>query len=181
MAEITCRSTVRSTEVQVTCRRANKSICVVTTSQYTCFMRWPHKKNQTVSTEMLRSPIMLEPNFPCIAANGLKSRHSMRTSFKNIKCDCPESRSGNKQHIWSSQVIPENASPHFKRPNFLLFLRPNCMWIDLGPHMAVEMVEYPITNETCTISPQDIGNETIIYVLLPQQPFTEGHAFLTVI
>ncbi|GFQ70032.1 hypothetical protein TNCT_365541 [Trichonephila clavata] len=46
--------------------------------------------------------------------------------------------------------------------------------------MAVVMVEYPITSKTCFISSQDMCNETIICVLLLQQPFTEGHAFLTV-
>ncbi|GFR29926.1 hypothetical protein TNCT_430581 [Trichonephila clavata] len=53
--------------------------------------------------------------------------------------------------------------------------------MDLGPHMAVVMVEYPITSETCFISPQDMCKETIFCVLLLQQPFTEGHTFLKVI
>ncbi|GFR06193.1 hypothetical protein TNCT_696231 [Trichonephila clavata] len=55
------------------------------------------------------------------------------------------------------------------------------MRIGLESQIAVVMVEYPIMSETCFISPHDMFNETIIYVLLLQQPFTEGHAFRTVI
>ncbi|GFR27906.1 hypothetical protein TNCT_263611 [Trichonephila clavata] len=62
-----------------------------------------------------------------------------------------------------------------------MFLWPDCKWIDLGPHMAFVMVQYPIKSEKCFISTQDMCSETIIYVLLLQQPFTEGPAFLTVI
>ncbi|GFY65925.1 uncharacterized protein TNIN_475181 [Trichonephila inaurata madagascariensis] len=50
------------------------------------------------------------------------------------------------------------------------------MRIDLGPHMAVVMFEYPITSETCFINPQDMCNETLLCVLLLQQLFTEGQA-----
>ncbi|GBN87654.1 hypothetical protein AVEN_91199-1 [Araneus ventricosus] len=45
MAVITRCSIAGSTEVQAACRRATKSICVVTTSRYTSSLRWPHRKN----------------------------------------------------------------------------------------------------------------------------------------
>ncbi|GBN46377.1 hypothetical protein AVEN_182076-1 [Araneus ventricosus] len=44
MAVITCCSIAGSTEVQAACRRATKSICVVTTSRYTSSLRWPYRK-----------------------------------------------------------------------------------------------------------------------------------------
>ncbi|GBO41050.1 hypothetical protein AVEN_189746-1 [Araneus ventricosus] len=44
MAVITRCSIAGSTEVQAACRRATKSICVVTTSRYTSSLRWPHRK-----------------------------------------------------------------------------------------------------------------------------------------
>ncbi|GFV88206.1 uncharacterized protein TNCV_3243551 [Trichonephila clavipes] len=33
---------------------------------------------------------------PCIAANGMSSRNSVKTSLRNTKYDCPDSRSGNR-------------------------------------------------------------------------------------
>ncbi|GBN82224.1 hypothetical protein AVEN_207336-1, partial [Araneus ventricosus] len=51
MAVITRCSIAGSTEVQAACRRATKSICVVSTSRYTSSLRWPIGKNPTVNAE----------------------------------------------------------------------------------------------------------------------------------
>ena len=47
--------------------------------------------------------------------------------------------------------------------------------------MGFMVIECPITIETCFIGPQDMCNETIICVLLLQQPFKKVYAFLIVI
>ncbi|GFU85258.1 uncharacterized protein TNCV_2385651 [Trichonephila clavipes] len=39
-----CRSIAETTEIQAACRRATKSICVITTSEYTSSLRWFHRK-----------------------------------------------------------------------------------------------------------------------------------------
>ncbi|GFR28329.1 hypothetical protein TNCT_383011 [Trichonephila clavata] len=104
----------------------------------------------------------------------MSSRNSVKTSLRNTKYDC----SGNR---YGSSMRSPSMQPHVKTPTFLMFLRVDCRRIDLGPHMAVVMFEYLITSETCFISPQDMCNETIICVLLLQQPFTEDYEFLTVI
>ncbi|GFY59049.1 uncharacterized protein TNIN_414691 [Trichonephila inaurata madagascariensis] len=99
---------------------------------------------------------------------------SPRNSAKTTKYDCPESHSGNKY------------GPRRRSPSMLAHTLTNVPdvsaaelhRIDLEPHMAIV---YPIMIETCFLSPQYMCNETIICVLLLQQLFTEGHAFLTVI
>ncbi|GFQ98577.1 hypothetical protein TNCT_565411 [Trichonephila clavata] len=56
-------------------------------------------------------------------------------------------------------MVTDNAGSHVKTPKFLMFLRPNCM--HLGPHIAVVMVGYTITSETCFISPSSFAATTI--------------------
>ncbi|GBL92932.1 hypothetical protein AVEN_54586-1 [Araneus ventricosus] len=109
MAVITRCSIAGSTEVQAACRRATKSIFVVTTSRYTSSLRWPHRKksngvrcgerggHRTGPPRPIQRPgysTSSQPRTgaqkcagapscwnqsPCIAANGMSSRNSGKT------------------------------------------------------------------------------------------------------
>ncbi|GFV48974.1 uncharacterized protein TNCV_2164641 [Trichonephila clavipes] len=183
MAIITRHSTEGSTEVQAACRRETRSICVVTTSRYTSSLRYPHRKKVRRQSRSRDQKCAGGPSHAGTKVPVLPLRECHRETLLRPYCENQVRLSGEpfRQQIWSKQTIPEYAGPHVMRLTFLMFLQPHCMRIDLEPHMAIVMVEYPITSEKCFISPQDMCNETIICVLLLQHPFTEGHAFLTVI
>ncbi|GBN39566.1 hypothetical protein AVEN_130951-1 [Araneus ventricosus] len=67
MALITRCSVAGCTQVQAACRRATKSICVVTTSRYTNSLRWPHRKNP--KGEDLANVAAIEPD-PHVRSSG---------------------------------------------------------------------------------------------------------------
>ncbi|GFV04587.1 hypothetical protein TNCV_294641 [Trichonephila clavipes] len=100
MNVITRRSTAGSTEVQSACRRATKSICVVTTSPYTSTFRLPSRKNPTVSAVEAHHAGAKIPVLPIMVCHpGTLLKPHRETPSMTVSKPF-------RQQIWSKQVIP---------------------------------------------------------------------------